>query len=54
VGSLSFDPWHSLATHRPLGLAMRARKPAYYKSNRARAAADEPERGAWTRFGEVS
>jgi hypothetical protein len=54
VGSLSFDPWHSLAPHRPLGLAMRARKPAYYKSNRARAAADEPERGAWTRFGEVS
>jgi hypothetical protein len=51
VSSLSFDPWHSLTTHRPLGLTMRARKPSYLASTKARSAAAEPEAGSWSRFG---
>jgi hypothetical protein len=39
---LSFDPWHALVAHRPLGNIMRARKHAYYASTQGRAAAVEP------------
>jgi hypothetical protein len=53
VSTLSFDPWHSLATHRPLGLTMRARKPAYLASTKARTAAPEPDGTEWSRFGAV-
>lgn len=35
-----FDPWQALAAHRPLGEVMRARKVAYYASQRARGAAN--------------
>lgn len=31
-----FDPWSGLASHRPLGEAMRARKVAYYESQKGR------------------
>lgn len=34
-----FDPWSGLAEHRPLGEVMRARKVAYYASQRGRAVA---------------
>ncbi|WP_458232414.1 catalase [Roseateles sp. P5_E8] len=34
-----FDPWQSLAAHRPLGEVMRARKVAYFASQQARGAA---------------
>ncbi|MBI3347226.1 MAG: catalase [Burkholderiales bacterium] len=34
-----FDPWQSLAAHRPLGEVMRARKVAYFSSQQARGAA---------------
>lgn len=37
VERASFDPWAALAAHRPLGEIMRARKVAYYASQRARA-----------------
>ncbi|HEY8072483.1 MAG TPA: hypothetical protein VIF62_00190 [Labilithrix sp.] len=40
---LSFDPWHALVEHRPLGGMMRARKEAYFASTRGRSAAPEPE-----------
>jgi hypothetical protein len=33
-----FDPWSALVEHRPLGSIMRARKPAYFKSQQARGA----------------
>jgi hypothetical protein len=33
-----FDPWNALVEHRPLGSIMRARKPAYFKSQQARGA----------------
>jgi hypothetical protein len=39
---LSFDPWHALVAHRPLGAMMRARKHAYFASTQARAATPEP------------
>jgi hypothetical protein len=39
---LSFDPWHALVAHRPLGGMMRARKHAYYASTKTREAAPEP------------
>jgi hypothetical protein len=42
VESLSFDPWHALVEHRPLGLTMRARNPAYRLSTQERGAAAEP------------
>jgi hypothetical protein len=47
VESLSFDPWHALVAHRPLGAVMRARKHAYYASIRARDAAPEPDGSEW-------
>lgn len=34
---LAFSPWHGLASHRPLGSVMRARKQAYEMSKRFRA-----------------
>lgn len=34
----TFDPWNALAAHRPLGHIMRARKAAYYASQKARGA----------------
>lgn len=39
---LSFDPWHALVAHKPLGGIMRARKHAYYASTRGRGASPEP------------
>ncbi|MFO0747205.1 MAG: hypothetical protein U1F43_16300 [Myxococcota bacterium] len=42
VESLSFDPWHALPDHRPLGSMMRARAPAYRESVLERGAAPEP------------
>jgi hypothetical protein len=42
VESLSFDPWHALVEHRPLGAMMRARKHAYYASTQERGSAAEP------------
>jgi hypothetical protein len=42
VESLSFDPWHALVEHRPLGAVMRARNHAYRLSTTARGAASEP------------
>lgn len=33
---MSFNPWHALAAHRPLGNVMRARKPAYAASSNYR------------------
>jgi hypothetical protein len=39
---LSFDPWHALVAHRPLGGMMRARKATYYASTKTREAAPEP------------
>lgn len=42
VESLSFDPWHALVEHRPLGNLMRARNPAYRLSTQERSAAKEP------------
>lgn len=33
---MSFNPWHGLAVHRPLGWVMRARKPVYEVSVRTR------------------
>jgi hypothetical protein len=41
--TLSFDPWHSLAEHRPLGAIMRARGVAYKASVLGRNAAPEPK-----------
>ncbi|MFN2581257.1 MAG: catalase, partial [Candidatus Dormibacteria bacterium] len=39
VEAMSFDPWHALDDHRPLGEVMRARRAAYYASVRERRAA---------------
>lgn len=39
VEASAFDPWQALATHRPLGEVMRARKVAYFESQKARGAA---------------
>jgi hypothetical protein len=43
VNRLSFDPWHAIAEHRPLGAIMRARAVAYGVSVIARKAAPEPK-----------
>jgi hypothetical protein len=43
VEQLSFDPWHALEAHRPLGDIMRARNHAYRLSTMERKAAPEPE-----------
>ncbi|HEY8042106.1 MAG TPA: hypothetical protein VIF15_20020 [Polyangiaceae bacterium] len=50
VESLSFDPWHALVAHRPLGAVMRARKHAYFASIKARGAAPEPDGSEWASF----
>lgn len=42
VEAMSFDPWHALADHTPLGGMMRARKVAYFASTQARGASPEP------------
>jgi hypothetical protein len=42
VEALSFDPWHALIEHRPLGQMMRARSAAYRLSTMERGAAPEP------------
>jgi hypothetical protein len=42
VNALSFDPWHAVEEHRPLGAMMRARRATYGKSVLARQAASEP------------
>lgn len=43
VEKLSFDPWHALPSHRPLGNMMRARNYAYRVSTQERGAAKEPD-----------
>jgi len=43
IEQLSFDPWHALVEHRPLGDMMRARNVAYRVSTQARHAAPEPD-----------
>jgi hypothetical protein len=43
VEGLSFDPWHALEAHRPLGNVMRARNPAYRLSTKERGAVGEPD-----------
>jgi hypothetical protein len=42
VDAMSFDPWHALVAHRPLGNVMRARNFAYRVSTRERNASGEP------------
>jgi hypothetical protein len=42
VSQLSFDPWHAVEEHRPLGSIMRARAVAYRESVIGRSAAPEP------------
>ncbi len=42
IAQASFDPWHALVEHRPLGGMMRARKVAYFASAKGRAAREEP------------
>lgn len=42
IEATSFNPWHALEAHRPLGDMMRARDPAYVASTTARGAAGEP------------
>ena len=43
VERLSFDPWHALVEHRPLGVVMRARAVAYKHAVIARGAVSELE-----------
>jgi len=43
VERLSFDPWHALLEHRPLGVVMRARAVAYRHAVIARGAISELE-----------
>lgn len=43
VEELSFDPWHAIEGHRPLGAIMRARAVAYRESVLGRNAAPEPD-----------
>jgi hypothetical protein len=43
IEKLSFDPWHALEEHRPLGNMMRARNVAYRLSTQERGAAPEPD-----------
>jgi hypothetical protein len=43
VSRLSFDPWHAIEAHRPLGAIMRARAVAYRESVLARKAESEPK-----------
>ena len=43
IENWSFDPWHALEEHRPLGDVMRARNVAYRVSTQQRAVAPEPD-----------
>jgi hypothetical protein len=43
IEQASFDPWHALAEHKPLGNMMRARNHAYRLSTQERKAASEPD-----------
>lgn len=43
VEAYSFDPWHALVEHRPLGAMMRARNAAYRLTTIERKAAPEPD-----------
>jgi hypothetical protein len=43
VESLSFDPWHAMVEHRPLGAVMRARNRVYRESTSQRGVAKEPD-----------
>jgi hypothetical protein len=43
IEELSFDPWHALVAHRPIGELMRARNPAYRLSTQERKAKPEPD-----------
>ena len=43
IEELSFDPWHALVAHRPIGEMMRARNPAYRLSTQEREAKPEPD-----------
>jgi hypothetical protein len=43
IEAASFDPWHALVEHRPLGNMMRARNHAYRLSTQQRGAAGEPD-----------
>ena len=43
VEKLSFDPWHAIEAHRPLGSIMRARAHAYREAVRERQALAEPD-----------
>ena len=51
ITEASFDPWHALEAHRPLGVSMRARKPAYLVSTTSRKAGKEPDGSEWASFG---
>ncbi|MGE0785719.1 MAG: catalase [Sandaracinaceae bacterium] len=42
IEEMSFDPWHALPAHRPLGNMMRARSAAYRLSTMERKASPEP------------
>jgi len=42
VEKMSFDPWHALVEHKPLGAMMRARKHAYFASTKVRGSSPEP------------
>jgi hypothetical protein len=39
IEAATFDPWEALVEHRPLGGIMRARKHAYFASQKARGVA---------------
>ncbi|MGZ3429370.1 MAG: catalase, partial [Polyangia bacterium] len=39
IEQATFDPWEALAAHRPLGAIMRARKHAYFASQKTRGVA---------------
>lgn len=43
VEGLSFDPWHAVVAHEPIGELMRARNPAYRRSTQERKAKPEPD-----------
>jgi hypothetical protein len=43
IEPLSFDPWHALVEHRPLGNMQRARNVAYRESTQHRGAGKEPK-----------
>ena len=50
VETLSFDTWHALEAHRPIGAMQRARKHAYFASTQLRGARAEPDGSEWTSF----